>query len=62
MGVLQRGRECGTLEAGKLADLCLWQVERPAELAYAMGANPLRARWFSGSRQAPPAGTSAAAA
>jgi imidazolonepropionase len=52
----------GTLEAGKVADLCLWDVERPAELAYAMGANPLRARWFNGTRQAPPAGTPAAAA
>ncbi len=59
---LQRGRECGSVEAGKLADLCLWQVERPAELAYAMGANPLRERWFNGSRRVPPAGTRAAAA
>jgi len=48
---LQLGREAGTIEPGKRADLCLWQIERPAELAYAMGANPLRARWFGGSRQ-----------
>jgi imidazolonepropionase len=30
----------GTLEAGKQADFALWRVESPAELAYAMGANP----------------------
>jgi imidazolonepropionase len=30
----------GTLEAGKVADLALWDVEEPAELAYALGANP----------------------
>ena len=30
----------GTLEPGKQADFVLWQVKTPAELAYAMGANP----------------------
>jgi imidazolonepropionase len=30
----------GTLEAGKLADLAIWDVDHPAELAYALGANP----------------------
>jgi imidazolonepropionase len=30
----------GTLEEGKQADLALWKVQTPAELAYAMGANP----------------------
>jgi imidazolonepropionase len=30
----------GTLAAGKRADLALWSVEGPAELAYAIGANP----------------------
>jgi imidazolonepropionase len=30
----------GTLEAGKAADLALWDIESPAELAYAIGANP----------------------
>jgi imidazolonepropionase len=34
--------EIGTLEVGKRADLALWDVERPADLAYAMGANPCR--------------------
>jgi imidazolonepropionase len=32
--------DIGTLEAGKLADIALWRIERPAELCYAMGANP----------------------
>ena len=31
-------------------DLALWDIERPAELAYAMGAAPLHARWFAGVR------------
>ena len=30
----------GTLEAGKVADFVLWDIERPAELAYRIGANP----------------------
>jgi imidazolonepropionase len=30
----------GTLEAGKRADLALWEIDSPAALAYAMGANP----------------------
>jgi imidazolonepropionase len=30
----------GTLELGKVADFALWDVESPAELAYAIGANP----------------------
>lgn len=30
----------GAVEAGKRADLALWEVHRPAELAYAVGANP----------------------
>jgi imidazolonepropionase len=40
--------ELGTLRAGRRADLALWEVERPAELAYAMGAAPLVRRWFDG--------------
>jgi imidazolonepropionase len=31
----------GTLEPGKRADLCVWDVEEPAELAYRIGFNPL---------------------
>lgn len=37
------GHEIGTLEAGKAADLAVWDVERPAELAYWLG-KPLLAR------------------
>lgn len=34
----------GTLEAGKAADFALWEIDSPAELAYAVGANPCVAR------------------
>ena len=36
--------EVGTIEAGKRADLALWEVDTPAELAYRIGFNPLRSR------------------
>lgn len=32
-------QSCGSLEVGKAADLALWQIARPADLAYAMGQN-----------------------
>jgi len=38
----------GTLEAGKSCDLALWEIERPAELVYRMGFNPLHARVWRG--------------
>jgi imidazolonepropionase len=38
----------GTLEAGKWADLAVWDIERPAELVYRMGFNPLHARVWRG--------------
>jgi imidazolonepropionase len=38
----------GTIELAKAADLCLWNVDHPAELAYAIGASPLRARLHGG--------------
>jgi imidazolonepropionase len=38
----------GTVELGKVADLCLWNVDHPAELAYAIGASPLRQRLHGG--------------
>jgi imidazolonepropionase len=41
-------RETGTLEAGKSADLAIWNIERPAELVYRMGFNPLHARVWRG--------------
>ncbi len=40
--------EIGTLEAGKSADLAIWDIERPAELVYRMGFNPLHARVWRG--------------
>ncbi len=45
-------REIGSLEAGKLADIVLWQVEQPAMLSYRIGINPCEAvmqggRWRS---------------
>ena len=36
--------ECGTLETGKWCDLAVWDIERPAELVYRMGFNPLHSR------------------
>jgi len=39
--------EIGTLEAGKAADLAVWDIERPAELAYWLG-KPLLARRLAG--------------
>ncbi|RWD65189.1 MAG: imidazolonepropionase [Mesorhizobium sp.] len=38
----------GTLEAGKSADLAIWDIERLAELVYRMGFNPLHARIWRG--------------
>jgi imidazolonepropionase len=38
----------GTLEAGKYCDLAIWNIERPAELVYRMGFNPLHARVWRG--------------
>jgi imidazolonepropionase len=32
--------EIGTIEVGKRADVAFWRIERPAELCYALGANP----------------------
>ena len=41
---LGRLEEIGTLEAGKSCDLAVWSIERPAELVYRLGFNPLHAR------------------
>jgi imidazolonepropionase len=38
----------GTLEAGKACNLAVWDIERPAELVYRMGFNPLHARVWKG--------------
>ena len=45
---LGRLGDTGTLEAGKWADLAVWEVERPAELVYRLGFNPLWLRTFRG--------------
>ena len=40
--------ETGSLEAGKHCDLAIWDIERPAELVYRIGFNPLHARVWRG--------------
>jgi imidazolonepropionase len=45
---LGRLSDIGTLEAGKRCDLAIWNIERPAELVYRMGFNPLHARVWRG--------------
>lgn len=45
---LGQGAECGTLEVGKRADLAVWNVAHPAELAYRIGFNPLHHRIIGG--------------
>lgn len=40
--------EVGTLESGKRCDLAIWEIERPAELAYRIGFNPLHTRIWNG--------------
>jgi imidazolonepropionase len=44
LGLSDRGR----IAPGLLADLAVWDVEQPAELAYRIGFNPLHARVFGG--------------
>lgn len=45
---LGREADIGTLEAGKVCDIAIWDIERPAELVYRMGFNPLHARVWRG--------------
>ncbi|MEZ5777648.1 MAG: imidazolonepropionase [Paracoccaceae bacterium] len=40
--------DAGTIEAGKRADLSVWDVADPAELSYRIGFNPLHSRIFGG--------------
>jgi len=40
--------ETGTLEASKRCDLAIWDIDRPAELIYRMGFNPLHSRVWMG--------------
>lgn len=44
LGATDRGR----VVAGMRADVCIWDVQHPAELAYRIGFNPLHARFFNG--------------
>ena len=45
---LGRLADIGTLEAGKACDLAIWDIERPADLVYRLGFNPLHARVRNG--------------
>jgi imidazolonepropionase len=45
LGLFER---TGSLDAGKACDLAIWDIERPAELVYRMGFNPLHARVWRG--------------
>jgi imidazolonepropionase len=38
----------GTIAVGKRADFCVWNVFEPEELAYRIGYNPLRMRFWGG--------------
>jgi imidazolonepropionase len=40
--------DCGVIAAGARADLAIWDIEHPAELAYRIGYNPLWRRIFGG--------------
>ena len=43
--------EIGTLEPGKAADLAVWDVARPAELAYWLGKPLLDRAYVAGARR-----------
>ncbi len=45
---LGQATRVGGLRAGQSCDLAIWDIEHPAELAYAMGSNPLHARVVGG--------------
>ena len=42
--------QIGTLEVGKIADIAIWEIERPAELVYWIARNPLHAVLRGGRR------------
>ena len=41
----------GTVEAGKRADLAVWDIDHPGELSYWLGLNPLNSLYLAGERQ-----------
>ena len=41
--------DMGSLKAGMRADMAVWDIKHPAELAYRIGFNPLHSRIFGGS-------------
>lgn len=41
-------QQAGRIAIGLRADLALWEIERPADLAYAFGANPCVGRYHAG--------------
>jgi imidazolonepropionase len=45
---LGRLSDIGTIEPGKACDLAIWDIERPAELVYRLGLNPLHTRVRNG--------------
>jgi imidazolonepropionase len=45
---LGRAGQAGVLAAGAWCDLAIWDIERPAELVYWLGRNPLHARVWRG--------------
>ncbi|KFZ35970.1 imidazolonepropionase [Shewanella mangrovi] len=45
---LGKAAEIGSLEVGKYCDLAIWDAERPAEIIYQMGFNPLYLRVWRG--------------
>ena len=45
LGLAERNRHARTRQVG---DLAIWDIERPAELVYRIGFNPLHARVWRG--------------
>jgi len=45
---LGRSNEIGTLEVGKRADFCVWNVEHPAEIVCSLGMPLVEQRIFGG--------------
>jgi imidazolonepropionase len=52
-GALGLQGETGTLTVGKRADIAIWNADKPSELVYRMGFNPLHARFFNGKGSRP---------